>query len=137
VGRRAAITAVLGALVIAGCAGSSATSTTNAVTKAQHTATKVVGSRYAGQKIEQGLQAGWNQYKFQDESIMAGQLAGAIRHEPTLTQVEAVEAAYMYASKLEMQQRLMPHDASHLIAAMEQQFPATKPILNWEVAWSR
>lgn len=94
------------------------------------------GSRYAGEKLEQGLQAGWDQYRFQDEAIMAKQLAAAIGHEPTLTQVGAIEAAFEYAQGLTFKQRLRPGDENRLIDQMERDFPATKAILDKEVAHS-
>jgi hypothetical protein len=91
------------------------------------------GSRSAGQAIEQHLQAGWNQYKFDDEPIMAGQLGSAIKSEPTLTQVAAVEYAFIFASGLEIQQRLKPGDAQLLVAAMKGRFANTRELLTKEV----
>lgn len=94
------------------------------------------GSREAGKKVEQKLQAGWNQYKFQSEPIMAQQLKAFIRSRPTLTQVGAIEAAFLYAQELDIQQRLAPGDESKLIRDMERDFPSTKKILDKEVAHS-
>lgn len=115
------MSALLVAVVIAACGGS----------KGHQVPT---GSRNAGRSIEYRLEAGWNQYKFEDEPTMADQLASAIRHEPTLTQVAAIEATFEYAQGLTFKQRLIHGDENRLLAAMEARFPSTRPILEREVA---
>jgi hypothetical protein len=87
------------------------------------------GSRTVGAGIEHNLQVGWNGYKFQSVKVMEAQLAAAIQKDPTLTQVGAIEAGYVFAQRLDLQRRLLPGDETRLVDFMEQTFPEAAPIL--------
>lgn len=87
------------------------------------------GSLSAGRAIERPLQAKWATYTVPSESAMAQELAAAINGKPTLTQVGAIEAAYVYTAELAKPgaaQKLAPGSAAQLLSAEEQRYPATK-----------
>ncbi len=64
---------------------------------------------------------------------MAVQLGVAIKTQPVQAQVGAIERAFIFASGLEIQQRLQPGSAQRLVAAMKTRFPATRTILTREI----